>query len=426
MELAEAVGGSASPDPSPAAVSEPTPSSPSGRMSDDEILDSIQADEPSPVEPQSAAKAPEQAVEAPTPPPQEDLSAIPSPKWNSLTEEQKAFLSQDKALRATFFRESRYSQAFPNVAEAEEIRQLYPTNELAKEAFQLAAANHNISRLFNTDEQGFVAELARVNPERLPNIAAAMRHTAYQANPGAYNESVTKPAVLDTLENLREIHSSDENVQAAVEILKNALGVRNGQPQSDPLENDPRLLQLEQLQRQAAGAQEQALRAFESSVHAGYNESLDKAVTEAIGSPAGFDKEALGKAKGEVIKAINDELNANPALWNAFQARLQSGGRDQGHYQAAVGFPLMYAKQILGKHVQATLSWWTPRIVAKNQADVAKVASAPKNKDIGAGSGARQQAKPDVPPRDPRTGKFTYRREDGSRLTDDDILDGNF
>lgn len=434
MESAEvATTQGSAPEATSAPASEPSPSSQPVAHSYSEAVDQILADDsdsPSeasadagapPVEAQPAvAEAPASAPAAP-----EDLSQEAPLEWNTLTQERKAFLQSDKALRATFWREQQFRDLFGSPAEAREIRQLVPDVQTGREMAQHAATLAELDRVYREDPARFASQIAQANPEGFVRAFAESRGIAYQISPEAFRESYAKPQVTDTLENLREIHSNDENVQAAVEILKAALGVKQGNGQEKP-ENNPWKQRAEELERQNQMNTERVYTAFEQSVSGGLRDGLDKAISDAIGKTS-FDEETVARVKSEVMQKVLGNLNSRRELVAAYEARKRSGGFDQAHMQQAVNFALAYAKPYVAPAVTEVLGWWTPRVVAGSQ-QALSAAKATQTKDIGAGGPAATN-RPALPPRG-EDGKFKGRNEwispkTGRPLTAREILDSD-
>lgn len=406
------------------------------KQSDDDILDgAFGKDEPAE---RSASKDP---VEPATPGEEKPVETAPKPEDAKPEEEpavdeeepdslarlygknpeikaelQKLFDKHPEA-RNAWFKAGAISDLFPTVAEARELRTLFPTTEMAKQASNGMATLAQMEQTYLDNPAQFAQKLASGNFSNFARLIESSKQVLFRGNPQAYADIIARPAVLDAFANARELanSSSDEYLTAALDIIDDRMGLTKmgAKPKSDgPV--DPRIAEFERLRADGAKIRTETTEAFSSAVDQKYWDGLNEAVTAAIGKPEAMTPKALERVRGEILAEITKQISARPDLRPQYEAFKRSGNMSPEHQAAAANFLLTFARQLVGPTTRKSLNEWTREVVGQNKAEVARVTAKPKLKDVGAGSGSAR-GQNSVP------GKIDYKK-----VSDDDILSGAF
>lgn len=398
--------------------SAPTPSADTSQLSDDELLDralaaegpaETEGDQPE-VEAKPVAETPETEAKEEEPAEEPD-SPVTEP------ENLKRVFKSNPELRRAYFAEKAYREAFPTVAEAKEIRALFPAGAAdAKRAMQqaelLLAAEH--SYLEQPDQ--FLSNLNRGNPEAFKKFVSVLPKTLYDLDRDTYVSTVAEPAVKGVLFRMGKRAEADGNEELAnaVQAISDALfGDEAERPQVPT--NDPRLAELDRLRQESEERRQQTVRDFDASVQRRFMETLDQGVDEMLAKLApSMPEGALARVKDEIVAGVITKLTANQYL-SRQAAALQRGGRfDAAHLDSMIELLSRNAKPLIPATVKAVMSEWTSTILSANERQRTEAKKSAERKDIGAGNGSSADARPKQPVRD---SKFyaTY--------SDDDILE---
>jgi hypothetical protein len=332
---------------------------------------------------------------------------------------QKLF-EKNPEVRKAWFRAGQIADMFPTVAEAKEVRALFPSLQTAQHASQSAAVLARMDQTYAQNPKEFAERLATGNPNAFAALVENSREVLFKSNPDAYRRSIGEPVAADALANAEDWANAngDEPFIVALQILRDRIGIsaQPGAPQGKaaPAPQDPRLAEYEQLKADANRMRGEATQAFESSVHQGFWDGLRSAVDQVIGKPEAMSDKAVLKVKSEVFQAVAEQIATQRNLQPIYENYIRSGDMSEATRQNAVNFLMGYAKQVLGPVARARLSEWTKEILQANQAEVQKATAQPKKRDVGSGSGQARASKPG-------NGKIDYRK-----LSDDDIIEGRF
>lgn len=327
-------------------------------------------------------------------------------------EQLKQIFKKNPELRNSWYSEKAYREVFPTVAEARAIKEIFPNAEVAKQAASHQQMLIDMDQMYIKDPAQFAARMYKGNPEAYKAFISSTRESLYNVDPNAYRESMAKPAVRDTVENLKEIarESQDEDLAAALDILEDRLGFKAEAARAaaaGPV--DPRIADYERLKTEAKAYGEGRTAAFSRAVDDVYFANLDHVIAAAVGKPSGMSEAALTMVKAEIRQEIGKVLAARPDLKAVYETKKRFGDRSVKHAQDAAAFLLQYAQQFVPRAASARMNAWTKEILAANKAELAAKDAVPKRKDIGSGGVVRGNPK-------------TKGRIDYSKMSDDDIL----
>lgn len=322
-------------------------------------------------------------------------------------------------VRSAFFKASQVADMFPTIAEARELRNVFPTAEMAKAAAARSAAFANMDQEFTENPAGFAEKLAQ-SPAEFRAMMREAREVLFRVDPKAYQEDFGEPGIRDVLANARVIatEQGDEELQAALAIFDDRLGFskRDGQRPTGPV--DPRIQKYEEFEKKAQAFRQEAQAAFSSKTDQVYWDDLHAAVSSAVGKPATMTEKArafvIEKAMNDVASMIAQRRELQPE----YERLKRSGPMSDEHSKQVAGFLMAFARQHVGRAVQARVNEWTNEVLAGNKQTLQKAAATKSNRDVGGGSGNEtpKQSKLEQA-RDPKTGRYRY-----EGLTDDDIL----
>lgn len=320
-------------------------------------------------------------------------------------------------VRSAWFRSAQIADLFPTVAEARELRTMFPTVEGAKLASNAAAVLADMDRTYIEDPKTFVSNLSRGNPDAFAKMLETSREVLYELNPQAYTQLLGNPVALDLMANANQVaqETGDEALQAALAIVADRFKFPGTGPKQPAGPEDPRIRQFEDLKQQAAEARTQTFAEYSSRTDQDYWDGLHEDVAKAIGKPEAMSQKALERITKEVIDDVTREIAKRPDLKPQYEQFKRRGDLRDPEFRARVsGFLRNYAKAYVGKAVRTRMGEWTNEILAANKREVEKVEAKPKHKDVGSGSGQAGAPKRG-------NGKVDYRK-----VTDQQILDGDF
>jgi len=128
--------------------------------------------------------------------------------------------------------------------------------------------------------------------------------------------------------------------------------------------------------------------------------------------PEGISTSARQRVVGEIYRELDASLQSNRQLAQQMREAFRSGALDAAHQRAVVSLLTGRAKQALPGVAKRVLGEWTSTIVAANQDRRARQRSAERRVDIAGSSGAANDGRRSMTPRD----------LDYARLSDADIL----
>lgn len=406
----------------PAGETTATPAVDRSTLSDNELLGIGSYEKEEPVEAANGVKVPEVVEAKPVTEEPQVPAAVQEdqPLPALLPEELKRVLAKEPAIRDFYFRERAYSEVFPTVAEAREMRSMFPTVEDAQIVMQQAGNLLEAERVYQERPEEFIASIASEDPDAFTRFASVLSEAVYKVNPALYRTYIAEPAIGSVFTRLTDgaVKSGDEELQAAMAVVTHRLGLIGDAQQ----EYDPRLQKLEQMEREAAQRAEQnrqeTVQNFESSVQRAFFEGLETRVTDAIKrlNPA-MSERAIARVHGEVIEGVTAKLTSNQ--WLSQQARALTGSGDYGqaHLGQVVSLLGKHAEPLIGPAVASVMNEWTNEIMRVNSAGRNETKRATGSKEVGAGN---------APVRD-GNGRFTKvapSHELYEKFSDMDIIEG--
>ncbi len=326
-------------------------------------------------------------------------------------------------LRTAWYAEKAYREVFPTVAEAREVRALFPTTEEAKGAVVARDELAKFDDLYfgNTPEShgNFLRSLREEDPDVFRSFAANFGRVHFEVDPEGYRTD-TAARIENTLANLRRAAETeeDENAVNAVDVLAARLfGRKSGQP----AKGDPREAELTR--------REQAISQRETEAQAGqfrgfYDASNEATVTKVLGDIEALLKTALPAETSDAVKrrmtreiynALDEKLRANRDLRQQLRRGFNAAqtAKDYGEERKAGLVQLVHsrAKQLLPAIAKTVVNEWTQQVLRTNQERLQKQRTAASRVDIG--SGGAPAGKSGLP----SPAEINYRK-----MSDDDIL----
>jgi hypothetical protein len=128
--------------------------------------------------------------------------------------------------------------------------------------------------------------------------------------------------------------------------------------------------------------------------------------------PEGVAKNARTRVVGEIYRELDSSLRSNPQFAAQLRDAFRSGSLDDGHQRAIVSLLTGRARQALPGVAKRVLSEWTSTIVSAANERRTRQRTAERRIDIAGSSGAGNDGRRSMTPRD----------LDYARLTDADIL----
>ncbi len=128
--------------------------------------------------------------------------------------------------------------------------------------------------------------------------------------------------------------------------------------------------------------------------------------------PEGVAKNARTRVVGEIYRELDSSLRSNPQFAAQLRDAFRSGSLDDGHQRAIVSLLTGRARQALPGVAKRVLSEWTSTIVSAANERRTRQRTAERRIDIAGSSGAGNDGRRSMSPRD----------LDYARLTDADIL----
>ena len=362
--------------------------------------------EPKPVEAQAPAReeSPEDKL----------LADLPS-------EELKRILAKEPAIRDFYFAEREYRKMFPTVGEARAFREMFPTVEDAQSVMSQAEALLAAERTYQERPEDFIKGIAKGDPEAFKRFASTIPQALYDHDPKLYREMIAEPTITGLFTRLEQgaVQRGDEATQRAIQHLREVLGLGEG---GDRLPaTDPRIVELEQLKRQAEEAQErgrqEAIQNFDASVLRTFSEGLEGRVSDELKrlNPA-MSELAQRYAHDEIVSTVIGKLTENKWLSNQAAQIARSGNYGPDHLKQVTELLAKHANQITPSVVSAVMRKWTEEIVKTNGQQLSKAKEIAGKKEVPVGSDT------------PRDGNGRFKKVKAgdpmfNKLTPDQILD---
>ena len=373
-------------------------------------------------------------------------------------------LPEPAHLRATFDANPELRSAWHD---ASAYRESFSTPEAARQATALLADVNHMDALFFSrrpeDHASLARAIANLDPAAFASLANAMQSIA--ANADGSRTAGLRPAPLPlandnqlqiprSARNDNALNDAGANDNAVAATNANADGLRTAgvspapqvaqaflpvpqatasaiaphlQPRANASGNSPQATfshdesstQPRDTQAQARvpvlpnTANESQL-AFLHSANAAAVESVVAAIEAQVERllPEGVAKNARTRVVGEIYRELDSSLRSNPQFAAQLRDAFRSGSLDDGHQRAIVSLLTGRARQALPGVAKRVLSEWTSTIVSAANERRTRQRTAERRIDIAGSSGAGNDGRRSMSPRD----------LDYARLTDADIL----
>lgn len=308
-----------------------------------------------------------EAVEDPDKPKQETESKDqPKTKVTLTPEARKELWSKHPELKDEHFALRAHREVFGNISDAREIRQMFPTNEEAREAADAAARLHEIDVKFRTDQKDFANELAEGDPEAFQRLVAEGMSVLYERDPQLYQEVVELPFVnaISTAWHQRAMQTGDRELAAAMEVIQERLRVGYRQTHAARVEQFGRRAEAEQ--REQAGRASTARQEFLFDVSDGVRGQCEKDVDKLVNDAAPtLSPAAKGEIRSRVIQAVSASLEADNLLQQKIRHVVDVPGLAPADRKAKiVSLMRNRATGLIRTHFAETLDWFTKDVLA--------------------------------------------------------------
>jgi hypothetical protein len=360
-----------------------------------------------------------------------------------------ASIPEPAHLRATFDANPELRAAW---RDASAYRESFATPDAARQATALLADVNHMDALFFSrrpeDHTSLARAISNLDPAAFASLAQAMQSiaagsvaqasadrrlmemtTVPQATTSAIaphlqpraNASENAPhAAASHNESSTQPHATQ--AQAGMPVLPetasnaNADGLRTAGTLSNALAARPAPLTAPAQAHSAANnstANESQL-AFLHAANAAAVESVVTAIEAQVERllPEGVAKNARTRVVGEIYRELDSSLRSNPQFAAQLRDAFRSGSLDDGHQRAIVSLLTGRARQALPGVAKRVLSEWTSTIVSAANERRTRQRTAERRIDIAGSSGAGNDGRRSMSPRD----------LDYARLTDADIL----
>lgn len=332
-----------------------------------------------------------------------------------------ALFQKHPKFRDQYFKAAQVSEMFGTVAEARELRSVFPDAATARDAQQRAAIFSQMDHEYTSDPASFAVTLARNSPDQFKQMMRGARQALYDLDPAAYRDTYGQPDVMDAIANGKEVaeETGDEQLAAAIAIFEDRLGIskKKAAPATGTAPQDPRLKRLEDIERRLSEGREAAVHAFSERTDGIYFDGLRQAALRAIGKPASMPEMTRELLADAIVNDVTAQMARRPELRAEYERWKRYGDMSEAHSKKAAGSLLAYANSYVGGAAKTRLTRWTSEQVAGNKAALEQVSTVKGNKDVGAGSGVVPAAKTKLEQARLPNGRFDY-----NKVTDDDIL----
>ena len=317
-------------------------------------------------------------------------------------------------LRATFDANPELRSAWHD---ASAYRESFSTPEAAREATALLADVNHMDALFFSrrpeDHASLARAIANLDPAAFTSLANAMQTIATNAD-GLRTAGVSPaPQVAQAFLPVPQATASAiaPNLQPRANASENA-------PQAalshDESSTQPRATQAQARMPVLPDTANESQLAFLHAANAAAVEGVVAAIEAQVERllPEGVAKNARTRVVGEIYRELDSSLRSNPQFAAQLRDAFRSGSLDDGHQRAIVSLLTGRARQALPGVAKRVLSEWTSTIVSAANERRTRQRSAERRIDIAGSSGAGNDGRRSMSPRD----------LDYARLTDADIL----
>lgn len=376
-------------------VNPPSPSGDTSQLTDDQILD--QAHEQGGEDKALDAGADGETAESVKP----QAATGGEPKEPEVEEpatetvepaELKELFKANPQLRTAYYAEKAYREVFPTVAEAREVKTLFPGG--LEDAKAAATSREDLERFDNLfysdnpqDHAEFIRTLHEEDPGAFAHLARAFPDVLAEIDPRAYRED-TSQRMEGVLRNLASAHSDDQNLQNAIAVISHKLFGRTS-PEQRPSPRDSALQQRERHveqrerdwnQRQFSDFRERVDKAADTEADKLIRSTLDGLLKE---SPAS-DK-AKQRMTGEVEEQIRATLKADRGFLAQLRRAVRSGKMDEAHQQQLVAITVQRVRPLVKGAVAKVVQEWTKDVLATNSQRLHSQRTQTERKDITGG-----------------------------------------
>lgn len=341
--------------------------------------------------------------------------------------ELKQLFDANPELRRVWQAERAYRGVFPTVAEARELKKIFPTLVDARTAAENLADLQRLDRWFFSsrpeDHAELIANLQQLDPQAFHSLARAFPQVLAQIDPEAYRAD-TALRVEATLADVRAeaARRSDEAAVAAADLLAQwlfggrgaGLKVAATRPQA-PEPREALLTRREQaLAQREAAAQQEALARFYEDCNATVVENVLDAIKSQVAEllPEELSEGVRNRVIGEIYREIDANLRANQPLAEQLRQAFRSGARDEAHEKAVVNLVVGRARSVLPQVAKKVIGDWTANVLAATRQRAARQTAAASRVDITGTNALAGSIRNALSPRE-----IDYRR-----LSDMDIL----
>lgn len=396
----------------------PSPSAEPSRPTDRDMLNSALSSAGEPAAPSGEPAAAAGAAPGAASP---EATAEEQAREKMVPDELRELFKQNpklKEFRDAKFSDSAYRELFPQISDARELRQLFPTLDDAKRAVESAEQHAQLEELFTSDPDGYLKAISEGNPEAFQAVAERMDGFMRQLNPQAW-QAKQETSMRDLLGQAHSyaVETQNEDLQAAVDLIHQAMW---GRPFAPVAGRQPSAKERELGERERKLSEREE--AERQKVFTNYQQSVQSQYIE--GTVAEIEKQVKAllpdvseSAQKRIVKEIFSEIDGRLAAMPAVKAELQrrgAGVRKSGADERAITEAVEYlTKRSLGMVAQVAadkVSEWTKDILATNKSALQKQQDAASRKDVGAGGGGAVPPKPPIIP-------------PGKKLTDREMLE---
>jgi hypothetical protein len=324
--------------------------------------------------------------------------------------------SEPENLRAAFDANPELREAWHDAAA---FREAFPSPEAAREATVLLEDLNRMDALFFSrrpeDHAALARAIADLDPAAFASLARAITEFTRNGSPSSSRALGS------------EVRSSEPNSVAATSSAANpadqfSVGARHAVPDaatpsdSENLADAPAVHESQitshesRLMPTPSDAQTEFFHATNASAVEGVISAIESQVERLL--PEGITKSARARVVGEIYRELDANLRSNRQLASQMRDAFRSGSLDADHQRAIVSLITSRARQALPGVAKRVLNEWTSTLVTANQERRTRQRTAEKRVDIAGSSGAGNDGRRSMSPRD----------LDYSRLSDADIL----
>lgn len=288
--------------------------------------------------------------------------------------------------------------------DAQSYREMFATPEEARAATALLADLDRMDALFFSRRPADHAELARaiahLDPAAFVSLVHSMNALAMQARSRGGSAAADNPVA-------QVFRPEAPTDSAGKDPASKEASYIDGRADGAPLED---ATSSRADRTSVTAAQAEFFHAANAAAVQGVLDAIESQVERLL--PEGVSKSARNRVVGEIYRELDATLRSNRQLAQQMREAFYSGALDADHLRAIVSLVTGRARQALPGVAKRVLNEWTSTIVAANQDRRARQRAAERRVDIAGSSGAGNDARRSMTPRD----------IDYARLSDADIL----